>query len=163
MNLTFFRFVFRASVSALAAAVLGGSAAAQEKPLLRVTSDFPGGSARVLTIDQTHRVVHLNPEPYPDKGWDCWWYFRLDGVEPGETIELNVGKSVWATPDRAMFSADNKSWKHTLPGERNRTRSFIGKEWTVCAHGLPGGRLSFWNTRVRRQPPPQKSPNRLRS
>ncbi len=122
MNLNHFRPVFLARVAALAAAVMAENAAAQEKPQLRVTTDFPGGSARVLTIDQTHRVVHLNPEPYPDKGWDCWWYFRLDGVVPGETIELNVGKSVWATPDRAMFSADNKTWKHTGPGERNRTR-----------------------------------------
>ncbi len=90
--------------------------------MLRVRSDFPGGSARVLRIDQTNRVVHLNPEPYPDKGWDCWWYFRLDGIEPGETIELNVGASVWATPDQATFSVDNKTWRHTEPGERNRTR-----------------------------------------
>ena len=95
---------------------------ADGKRVLRVRTDFSGGSARVLRIDQTNRVVHLNPEPYPDKGWDCWWYFRLDGIEPGETIELNVGNSVWATPDQAMFSLDNKTWKHTPPGARNRTR-----------------------------------------
>lgn len=92
------------------------------KRMLRVKSDFPGGSARILRIDQTNRVVHLNPEPYPDKGWDCWWYFKLEGIEPGETIELNVGNSVWATPDQAMLSVDNKTWKHTSPGERSRTR-----------------------------------------
>ncbi len=117
----------RRQLGALAILLLIGlSVSAQsapgDSPQLRATSDFPGGSARVLKIDQTKRVVHLNPEPYPDKGWDCWWYFRLDGIKPGETIELNVGKTVWATPDQAMFSLDNQSWNHTQPGERTRTR-----------------------------------------
>ena len=108
------------------AAVLSGCATQQltpeGKPMLRVDSGFPGGSAQVLTIDQTNRVVHLNPVAYPDKGWDCWWYFRLNGIQPGETVTLNVGKSVWSTPDQAMFSLDDKSWQHTPPGERNRMR-----------------------------------------
>ncbi len=108
------------------AAVLSGCATQQltpeGKPMLRVDSDFPGGSAQVLTIDQTNRVVHLNPVAYPDKGWDCWWYFRLNGIQPGETVTLDVGKSVWSTPDQAMFSLDDKSWQHTPPGERNRMR-----------------------------------------
>ena len=108
------------------AAVLFGCATQQltpeGKPMLRFDSDFPGDSAQVLTIDQTNRVVHLNPVAYPDKGWDCWWYFRLNGIQPGETVTLDVGKSVWSTPDQAMFSLDDKSWQHTPPGERNRMR-----------------------------------------
>ena len=73
-------------------------------------------------IDQTNRVVRIVPSPHPGKGWDCWWYFKLDGIRPGEIITLDIGKGVWATPDRAMFSLDNKTWTHTNPGQRQKDR-----------------------------------------
>ncbi len=89
---------------------------------LAVDSDFSGGSAKVLEIDQADRVIRIEPESNPQRGWECWWYFQVSGIEPGETITLDVGKAPWATPDRAAFSTDNTTWQHTLPGKRDGKR-----------------------------------------
>ncbi len=96
--------------------------AAAEAPDLKVVSDFPGGSARVESIDQKSRTINVLPYPYPDRGWTCWWYFKLQGIQPGETITLNVGGGSWATPDRATFSTDGTTWSQTQPGERRDDR-----------------------------------------
>src|SRR5690606_35933588 len=52
----------------------------------------------------------------------CWWYLRVDGIEPGETIMLDVGQAPWATPDRAAFSLDGSMWQQTAPGRRDGKR-----------------------------------------
>ena len=101
---------------------LAPSQGAEPKPDLRVVTDFPGGNANAFLIDQTNRVIHLDPFAYPSKGWDCWWYLKVEGIVPGETITLNVGKSVWSTPDQCAFSVDNEAWHHTAKGERSRMR-----------------------------------------
>jgi hypothetical protein len=98
-----------------------GSPLAAPTPL-KVVTDFAGGSARVESIDQQSRTVNVLPYPHKDRGWVCWWYFKLEGVQPGETITLNVGGGVWATPDRAAFSTDGITWTHTPPGERQKDR-----------------------------------------
>jgi hypothetical protein len=89
---------------------------------LKVGIDFPGGSAAVESIDQEQRLVRLSPTPHKDRGWACWWYFRLTGVTPGETVTLDVGDAPWATPDRAAFSADGQTWRQTEPGKRQGKR-----------------------------------------
>jgi hypothetical protein len=87
---------------------------------LIVTTDFPGGSAKVEGIDQTNRVVRLTPFPHPDRGWACWWYFKLTGVQPGETVTVEVSGMNFALPDQAMFSSDNQHWTHTAKGQRDK-------------------------------------------
>lgn len=89
---------------------------------LAVITDFSGGSADLLQIDQDKRLVRLNPTGHQDRGWVCWWYFKLTGVEPGETVTVDVGEGVWATPDRAAFSLDHDSWQQTAPGSRHGKR-----------------------------------------
>ena len=87
---------------------------------LSVVSDFDGGGARVESINQETRTVRFKPEPYLDKGWAYWWYLRVDGIQPGETIALNVGgkHGRFAHPEQAVFSVDGRAWLQTLPGER---------------------------------------------
>ncbi len=89
---------------------------------LVVDADFPNGSATVESIDQTTRTVRLVPTKHLDRGWDCWWSFKLTGIEPGETITLDVGRAPWATPDRATFSLNGQTWLQTAPGEHNGQR-----------------------------------------
>ncbi len=72
----------------------------------------------------------------PARGWPCWWYFRIDGITPGETITLRLRGSTatlekqkplwdfWAMPTQATFSIDGKTWQHTKIGRRE-------KEWMV--------------------------------
>lgn len=99
-----------------------GRAAAGE---LEVDTDFPGGSAQLIAIDQTKRVVRLNPTLHEGRGWVCWWYFKLSGIEPGETITVDVGNAPWATPDRATYSTDNQNWFQTTAGVRAAKRIVI--------------------------------------
>lgn len=89
---------------------------------LQVSIDFAGGSAEVESIDQERRLIRLRPTDHPDRGWRCWWYVKVSGIRPGETISLDVGDAPWATPDQATFSVDNKSWTHTAPGKREGKR-----------------------------------------
>ncbi len=92
---------------------------------LVVRTNFPGGSAKVRQIDAKARQVSIAPAGDPVRGWPAWWYFKLEGVEKGETITLQVGggqKGGWALPQRAAFSLDNATWTHTEAGKRDGER-----------------------------------------
>ena len=87
-------------------------------PKLAVETDFPNGSGEVIEIDQRERRIKLEPTAHEGRGWACWWYLRLSGIEPGETISLQVGRAPWATPERAAFSLDGSTWQQTAAGAR---------------------------------------------
>jgi hypothetical protein len=93
-----------------------------EPTVLRVNSDFPGGSARVEGTDQESRTIRLLPTSHADRGWVCWWYCKIEGIRPGETITLDVGGGGFATPGQAVFSLDNKTWQRTTAGQRQKDR-----------------------------------------
>jgi hypothetical protein len=123
---------------------------------LRVTADFPGGSARVESVDQSTRTIHFMPGGDPAHGWACWWSLRVDGADAGEKLILDLAGSdlptrnngrltdkplaaSWAMPGRASFSTDaGKTWKHTPPGRRAGVRM----EYEVVAEN--GGVLVAW-------------------
>ncbi len=89
---------------------------------LSVNSSFPGGSGKVVRIDQENQKVVLEPSRRPNRGWECWWYVRIDGATAGATLLVDVGDAPWATPERASISVDNKAWRFTKPGSRARSR-----------------------------------------
>ena len=99
---------------------------------IKVDSDFPGGSGEVERIDSGKKLIVLNPSDYPDRGWRCWWYVKIDGIPDKESWTLDVGEAPWATPDRATFSSDGgRSWQHTEPGTRDGKRiryTIVGNE-----------------------------------
>ena len=99
--------------------VLPAAAAAAD---LKVVGDFPGGSARVEGIDQAARVIRVQPYPHAERGWVCWWYFKIEGIEPGETITIDLSGGAFATGDRAFLSFDNRDWKQTEAGQRAKER-----------------------------------------
>lgn len=96
--------------------------AAPAQPPLQVDSNFSSGSGEVIEINQQRRYVSIRPTPHEGKGWSCWWYFRLSGIVPGETITVEVGDAPWATPDQAFFSTDNRTWKQMEAGQRRGKR-----------------------------------------
>jgi hypothetical protein len=100
-------FVIVASVALLAATSRGDE-------VLRVCTDFPGGAAHVLAIDQAARKIQFEVPEFPNGGLRSWWYFRVTGVRPGETLtlELNYGRS---RAERAVYSLDRRSWHFTAP------------------------------------------------
>lgn len=102
---------------------------------LSVVADFEGASVRAVRIDQETRTVSFQPGGDRARGWPCWWYFRVEGTVPGETITLNLNNSTsvvanaeaalakplggqWAMPARAMASPDGRAWRHTEKGAR---------------------------------------------
>jgi hypothetical protein len=115
---------------------------------LSVSSNFEGGSARVLSIDQSSRTIRFMPAGDPDRGWPCWWFLQVDGAEAGTTLNFEVigsdrpipqdggnqGRplsSSWATPVRAAVSFDGTTWQHSEPGEKRPG----GMVWRVQATG----------------------------
>src|SRR4051812_42231135 len=66
----------------------------------------------------TLRVVKIRPAERTGHGWRCWWYFRLDGIRPGETVTVEVEGDLFTLPDRAHFSPDGKTWRQTAVGAR---------------------------------------------
>jgi hypothetical protein len=125
---------------------------AGDAPQLRIRSDFPGGSAKVLGIDPDNNTIHITPADDPKRGFPCWWYFRLDGVntnlpltlevtanqgivqtgEPGKTREFPADYSL---PEYAAFSMDGTNWEHTRRGERR------GKQMT---YHVAAAKSTFW-------------------
>ncbi|MFO0816329.1 MAG: M14-type cytosolic carboxypeptidase [Pirellulales bacterium] len=103
----------------------------QAEPLT-VASDFEGASVRVFSIDAAERSISFTPGGDANRGWPCWWYFRVDGLTPGETLTLRLQGSqsitnkpgakplspTWAMPVHANWSTDGKSWQVTAPGKK---------------------------------------------
>lgn len=92
---------------------------------MKVAFNFPGGAAVVNDIDKTKGVIHVSPPVHSERGWPCWWYFKVDGVKKGQTITFQLAANVdayrpnrvlnanWSQPDRAAISVDNVTWSQT--------------------------------------------------
>jgi hypothetical protein len=117
---------------AIAMTVVVTVCAAKARGEITVATDFEGASAKVVAIDQAARRVEIMPAGDPVRGWPCWWYLRIDGLTIGDTLTLavagsdaplvqgkNQGKPLaasWAHPERATYSTDGATWRHTEPG-----------------------------------------------
>lgn len=114
---------------ALVTAAVGGE--------LVVSSDFENGSAEVVGLDQASGTIRVRPAGDPQRGWPCWWSFKVDGIEPGQTLHVEIDRTAaplppdtgnprsegkplspaWSQPDRASYSVDGgHTWLHTEPG-----------------------------------------------
>ncbi|QDS93998.1 Zinc carboxypeptidase [Roseimaritima multifibrata] len=107
---------------------------------LVVDTDFEGGSARVVEIDQEKSAITVMPGGDPERGWPAWWYFRVNGLTEGQPLTVSVvgssrlipqghpggGKplsSSWARPSRATWSADGKTWHQSEEGQRDKAKT----------------------------------------
>jgi hypothetical protein len=103
-----------------ASAVLGAAE-------LTVSTKFSGGSGRVLEINQTTRTVRFVLAEQPGGDWASWWYFRVRGIEPGETVRLTLVEGKKATAGRAVFSLDGKVWRYTEAEGDAKTPTYVAK------------------------------------
>ncbi|MCX7422876.1 MAG: M14 family zinc carboxypeptidase [Planctomycetia bacterium] len=102
---------------------------------LTVASDFEGASVREVEVDEAIRSISFMPGGDPVRGWPCWWYFKINGITPGEAITLRLRGSTatvpkpgsplqkplaasWSMPAQATFSIDGQTWLHTGKGTR---------------------------------------------
>lgn len=93
---------------------------------IRVSTDFEGGNAEVVSLDQAAKTLRIMPKLHEGRGWPCWWYFRLDGLTPGESLTLEVQAqtkpfrenqvlaAAWCQPKHAWISTDGETWS---PGD----------------------------------------------
>ena len=89
---------------------------------LRVTTDFAGGTAEILSVDPKTATIHIQPAVQWEKGFPCWWYLRVDGLNRGEQLTFKIsanprpfrGNEVlnrsWSQPRRLAISTDNVTW-----------------------------------------------------
>lgn len=103
---------------------------------INVVTDFEGGSAKSVEIDQATATISFMPGGDPSRGWPCWWYFRVEGLKVGQSLTLRLRGSTatvdkpgspllkplaaaWAMPKQATYSTDGKAWLHTSAGRRD--------------------------------------------
>ncbi len=113
----------------LAMASVGAHAA------LTVVTNFEGASARVLAVDPATQTIRITPGGSVERGWPCWWYLRLKGVDVAQPLVLRLiantpvvtseggAKHVklgpdWSLPARAAISTNGVAWEQTPFGER---------------------------------------------
>jgi hypothetical protein len=116
--------------------ISGPRGAAQTGSGLRVASDFQSGSVRILRIDSGTQTIEFMPGGDPVRGWPCWWYFRVDGLDVSKTVTLRLRGSdatvagskgplskplaaAWAMPTQAAVSRDGETWTQTEKGVRD--------------------------------------------
>ena len=107
---------------------------------VRVRTDFPGGSAQVVHLDARRGELHLRPNGDSRRGWPCWWFFQIEGLTAGQTLQVTVlpseaaqlqpgtgqGKplaAAWAQPERPTVSDDGQTWRPGEVGARTEGRS----------------------------------------
>jgi len=96
---------------------------------LRVLTDFEGGNAEVVMLDQATATVRIMPAIREGRGWPCWWSLRVEGLSAGQDFTLEVqaqtkpytGKTVlgesWCQPKHASISEDGVKWTPTAKAE----------------------------------------------
>ncbi len=90
---------------------------------LRVDSNFEGGNAEVVNLDQTTRTLRIMPALHEGRGWPCWWHLKVEGLTVGEDFTLQVQAQTkpyreklvlarsWCQPKHAWISTDNVTFK----------------------------------------------------
>lgn len=106
---------------------------------IRVVTEFEGGNAEVVSLNQATATLRIMPALHEGRGWPCWWSLRLEGVNAGQEITLEVQAQTkefrpglvldksWCQPDFAAVSDDGKSWHHSAKAERTAEKIAVYK------------------------------------
>ena len=73
---------------------------------LRVRSDFEGGNAEVVMVDEAARRVRIMPALREGRGWPCWWFFKVEGLKVGEQITVEVQAQTKPFREQMVLAAD---------------------------------------------------------
>ncbi len=69
-------------------------------------------------IDPDTQKISFQPANHQNRGWACWWCFKLEGVNLRNKVTLQLhSPSSFGRPTRAMFSYDGVNWSHTDAGK----------------------------------------------
>jgi hypothetical protein len=120
---------------------------------LKVTTNFESGSAKILSLEEATQTIRITPAGNVDRGMPNWWFFRVDGLDSGKPLMLELaarkvslpadgeeGKAsplnaAWTFPARAAISMDGTNWSQTSPGKR---------EGDSCVYRIPVHSSTVW-------------------
>lgn len=113
---------------------------------IRISTDFDGGNAEVVKLDPSALTLRIMPKLHEGRGWPCWWYFRLDGLTPGQPFRLELQAqskpfrekqllaSPWCQPKHAWLSSDGETWSPSDAGtlSDDKVMTYILTPMTDC-------------------------------
>lgn len=110
---------------------------------ISVSTDFISGGGSVNVISSNPATIQFKPHNEGAGGWgQVWWYFKLEGLTPGEQITLqldNEPANAGISP-QAKFSYDQEVWGLTNTGEHIE---IDGKDCFVYKHTVRGEKVWF--------------------
>ncbi len=107
---------------------------------ISVTTDFLNGGGSVSVEKSEPLTIRFSPHDEGDGGWSkMWWYFKVDGITPGEEIRLELMAGEGISP-QAFFSYDQEVWGLTDVGE---TQKIDGKDCFVYKHKVRNSGVWF--------------------
>ncbi|MFN4258333.1 MAG: M14-type cytosolic carboxypeptidase [Gemmataceae bacterium] len=133
------RCYFRWSLPLACLLVLTGAPLVVAQQALQVHTDFPGGAAAVVRVDAKENLIQFKIPPHPNGGWASWWYFKVTGIQPGDTLRLQQLSGI-ARPRQAVYSLDGKTW-HFTPSAL--TVKMEGTEVTTFTQKIDGKEAWF--------------------
>jgi hypothetical protein len=85
-----------------------------------VKQDFPGAGGTIDGLDIHSKKILFRPHNEEGGGWgQVWWYFRVEGLTPGDTLTLQLGQDVppgEGIAPQAYYSYDQREWKMSAEG-----------------------------------------------
>lgn len=106
---------------------------------MRVSTNFEGGNAEVVTLDQDSKTLRIMPALREGRGWPCWWYLKLEGLTAGEEFTLEVQAqtkpfrekhvlaAAWCQPKHAWLSSDGETWSPGVAGKLTTDKVMVYK------------------------------------
>ncbi|MBL9178678.1 MAG: hypothetical protein JNM65_11490 [Verrucomicrobiaceae bacterium] len=106
---------------------------------IHVSTGFEGGNAEVVSLDQATKTLRIMPALHEERGWPCWWYFKLDGLTAGDEFTLEVQaqtkpfrektvlSATWCQPKHAWISGDGETWTPSDKGTPGADKTMIYK------------------------------------
>jgi len=110
---------------------------------LSVSTDFVSGGGSVEVISSNPAVIRFKPHNEGTGGWSqVWWYFRVEGLTPGEqiTLQLDNEPAKSGISPQAKFSYDQEVWGLTNIGEHAK---IDGKDCFVYKHTVRSKKVWF--------------------
>jgi hypothetical protein len=103
-----------------------------------VHSDFEGGSAEVVRVEQAAQAVRIMPALIEGRGWPCWWSIKVAGLKPGSQLSLEVQAQTrayrpktilaqsWCQPKHVWWSEDGGvTWAASPAGRLNSEKVML--------------------------------------
>ncbi len=111
---------------------------------LHASTEFVSGGGSVSLVKNDPITLRLKPHNQSDGGWSqVWWYFKLEGVRPGEEVILQLAMGdpkISGISPKATFTYDQISWGLTNTG---KPEVIDGQEFFVYKHVVKNNEVWF--------------------